>query len=459
MHSLKRFAILVLISMSVLLLCRCCAPKYNLQRTEKLSAPAPLAYGVPNDSQTIEFVTFSGGGTRAMAMGYEVVKNLIAIKYKAYGKDTSTLRDEIDMTSGVSGGSFVSAALGIYKSSEWNDFYKDGVYCNIQKSIIEEMVFKPWNWFRLMSPYFSRTDIAAEFYSKHIFKDRCFGNMFDRPTVYINATLLAQETQLVFTPQFFGYLNSDINNFQIGYACAASSCFPVAFVPVTLKNYNGFVSESSMIKDPKYSNAERNCVNDINQYYFLKMYRFMHDSTNRWIHLADGGIAGNTGIERILDEFSTNGSINKAINNCKSPLKRLIFIIVNADIDVPDKSCTIKTPPNAADVILYTTSTSMDIMCGVELNVLKGKISELWQAAQLANGTDPSLAQLEKPYLIEINSRNINNASLRNAFNAVPTSFDLNTAQLNTVMNGVDTLMANNSEFIRLKHSIANDLK
>ena len=461
MKYLKRIILLLLLLTTVLLLCRCCTPRYNTRLTEPPSKRDTVHYPIPNDSQTIEFVCFSGGGTRAMAMGFYVVQNLMRVQYKQYTKDSilkwSTLRDEIDMTSGVSGGSFVSAALGMYPPEQWNDFYTKGVYCNIQKQIVLRLLL-PWNWFKLASPYYTRTDIAAKYYNDYIFKQKNFNQLYDKPIVYINATLLAEGAHFVFNEQYFKYINSDINTYPVGFACAASSAFPGGFAPITVKNYTpSGITDSTMLKDPKYANAVRNSSRDIYQYEFAKMYRFLHDSTNEWIHLSDGGIAGNTGIERVLDEWKTNGIINKALNNSDNPLKRLIIIVMNAGTETDDKSCVQQSPPGIAKVLLYTTTTAMDILSRERYEVLKSKIDELWQTIQQTRSTDPSLALLEKPYLIEINARNIKDPVMKQKFDVIPTTFNLPTEQLETIHKVTFDLMNENAEFLRLKQAIAQD--
>lgn len=446
MKMLKKLLVILLVLTGILLICRCCTPRYNMPLT--VSAESPV-YPIVNDSQTLMFTCFSGGGTRAMAMGYYVVEELSKV-YTSLGSGQS-LRDEIDYTSGVSGGAFVSAALPVYPESLWPAFYDCAVHKNIQKALVFEMA-KPWNWFKLMSPYYTRTNLAAEWYDKNIFNKNTFGSICG-PKPFINAALLAEGAHLVFTEQYFKYLNSDITTYPLGYACAASSAFPGGFAPISLKNYNTSTpSESLMLLDPKYAAADRNQT-DISQYEFKKMYQFLHTAENKYIHLSDGGIAGNTGIERVLDEWKTNGIINKALNADSLPLRKLIFVVVNAGTEKPDRSCTEQQVPNIPKVILYTTSISMDILSNERLTMLKDKIEELWKAIQQSRAEDPSLALLEKPYLIEINARNLTDTKLKAEFEQIPTAFDLPTKQLDLIKTVVQTLLAEQPDMIRLKNS------
>lgn len=452
MKIIKKITVVLLILTSILALCRCCTPRYNKPLPQ--DRPAFHIPPVANDSQTLMFACFSGGGTRAMAMGYYVVEELSKV-YTHLGSGQN-LRTEIDYTSGVSGGAFVSAALPVYSEQQWPTFFNNAVQKDIQVSLVLEML-KPWNMAKLMSPYYSRTDLAAEWYSKHIFKNNTFGSICG-PTPLINATLLAEGAHIVFTDQYFQYINSDIAQYPLGFACAASSAFPGGFDPISLKNYGTRTpTESTMLHDPRYAAAMRNQT-DMAQYEFGQMYRFLHTAENKWIHLSDGGIAGNTGIERTLDEWKTNGIINRALNTDSLPLRRLIFVVVNAGTEKPDQSCTEQKVPSIPKVILYTTSISMDILSNDRLIALKEKIDELWKAVQQTRAEDPSLSLLEKPYLIEINARNLQDRQLKEAFEKIPTAFYLPTQQLGLIKQVVHQLMDNNPDMIRLRKALPNDM-
>jgi len=438
----------------------CCSAQYNIAGRSNPPSPKPVV----EDDQTLMYTCFSGGGTRAMAMGYEVVDALAKVDYKVYVRgpslfDTTTLREEIDYTSGVSGGSFVSAALAVYPQEEWPIFYRKGVSRDIQGSIIKHLLAVK-NWPRLLSPYYNRTDLASEFYDHRVFKNYTFGDLPQRPVVYINTTVLAARSHFVFTDEYFRYIGSDIYKYPVGFACAASSAFPVGFAPMTLRNYiRTYQSEDSLRLNAHYRYAVANEQADIQQHAWADLYRFLRDTSNQWLHVSDGGIAGNTGIERVLDAWRSNGIINRALNDVKNPLKRLIFVVVNAGAGVPDGSCSKRMAPNAFKVLMYTTTTSMDLMSATRIAELKARVDELWTIIQQSRTFDASLANLEKPYLIEISARNLPEGVLKQAFNNIPTTFDLPAEQLLTIRQAVAELMTNNTEYQRLLQSIAAERK
>ena len=444
---MKKRVSLIFLAIVVFMLCRCCfAPRYNAP----LESPVDfnVADKAKQDPQTLMGACFSGGGSRAMAMGYYVCEAFRNVKYS----DSTNLMDEIDLASGVSGGSFVAAALPIYKN-DWKEFEKLGVKCDIQGNVIKG-ILKPWNWPYLASPYYTRTNLASEFYDTHIFKGHTFGTIPQHPKIYINATLLAQGIHFVYNEKYFKLINSDISSYPIGYACAASSAFPVGFAAMTLKNYPPELPEDALMAKPEYRMAYLNQVSDINQYRFKQMWDFLNNKENAWIHNQDGGLAGNTGIKRFLDEFRTNGVINKAINNSDMPMKRFIIVVIDAGTKKIDKSCRDQSPPLSMEVIMYTTTTAMDVLSGERLSELKSKMDELWQNAQAAQSSlgfsMKSLSMLQKPYLIEINARNIFDEKLLAEFNDLPTSFHMKEKQLETIRKSVNYLLKSNKEYKRL---------
>lgn len=434
------------------LLLQACATAYYGQEATipptPCGCPAPTAE--PTDSQMFFAVCVSGGGTRAMTMGWEVIEHLRQVKYQNH-----TLVSEIDYVSGVSGGSFVAAALPIYGFSGWQEFYDRAVAKNIQRALIWRMCW-PTNWVRLASPYFTRTDLAAEYYHRNIFKRRVFCELPTTPILKINSTLLARGVHFVFDSAGFSYINSDYNHYRVGSACAASSAFPGGFSPITIRNYTPYYSEAERLANDRYRAATRNAQYDTDLYQYYQLYRFLTDTTNRWVHLSDGGIAGNTGIERVLEEWKTNGLINKLTNGQK-PLKRLVILAINAGTEKADSSCVQQEPPDLLHVVLYTTTTAMDVLSAKMFDMLQNQADNLWGYAKRVREmgiSDPALSQLEKPYIIEVNARNLNNEKLKADFDRLPTSFGLKEKQRLLIRQVVDTLLTNNSEYQRLLQSV-----
>lgn len=403
----------------LLLLFSCYKPHYN---QIAVGGEQQKKESIVEDSTTMFIICFSGGGSRAIAMGYYIMDELSKVEYSKH-----TLFDEVDVVSGVSGGAFVAAAIPIYKD-RWNEF-EDVVKMNIERSLMIRLVM-PWNILRMMSPYYSRTDMASEFYSKYIFDDNTFGTISKHPLVLINATLLSQGVHFVYDNNFFNYLGSDITSYPIGFAVAASSAFPGGFPAMTMRNYT---IGDSLMRYPMYRSAFRNKSRSVDKFNYYRLRNFLNSS--EWLHNQDGGLAGNTGVKRVLDAWNTSGFINTALNNRK--LKKLIIMVVDAgtlDSKIPDQS-----PPSSLESILYSTYTAMNALSGERWSEVKLKVKKLWKI-------DTKLLEY-KPYLIEINARNLSDPT---EFNKIRTSFNISNKEAACVKKSVVELINKNKEYRRL---------
>jgi NTE family protein len=67
-----------------------------------------------HDKGNLVILAFSGGGTRAAAFSYGVLKFLHRAQVISADGTTSRLIDAVDVITGVSGGSFTALAYGLY---------------------------------------------------------------------------------------------------------------------------------------------------------------------------------------------------------------------------------------------------------------------------------------------------------------------------------------------------------
>ena len=121
-------------------------------------------------------VTFSGGGTRAAAFSYGVLEALRDTRVPKGGRELRLL-DEVDLISGVSGGSFTAAYYGLFGDRTFQDFEPKFLKKDIQGDLSSQIFFNPANWTRLFSPYFDRSDLAAEYYDKNVFEGATFADL------------------------------------------------------------------------------------------------------------------------------------------------------------------------------------------------------------------------------------------------------------------------------------------
>src|SRR5262249_50472869 len=105
-------------------------------------------------------LAFSGGGTRAAAFSYGVLETLRRIEITASSGERYRLLDEVDLITGVSGGSFTALAYGLYGDKIFDDYEQQFLKRNVQSAIVKR-VLNPLNWGALWSKGWGRSELAA----------------------------------------------------------------------------------------------------------------------------------------------------------------------------------------------------------------------------------------------------------------------------------------------------------
>ena len=123
--------------------------------------------GPSND--LLMYLTFSGGGTRAAAFSYGLLEELKKTEVEIDG-EKKRLLDEVDAISAVSGGSFTAGYYGLFGDEIFLDFESKFLKKNIQGALLVRNFLNPINAIRLYSPWFDRSDVAAEYYDKYVFE-------------------------------------------------------------------------------------------------------------------------------------------------------------------------------------------------------------------------------------------------------------------------------------------------
>jgi NTE family protein len=272
-------------------------------------------------------VSFSGGGTRAAALGYGVLEALRDTPIMVSGH-TRRLLDEVDVLSGVSGGSVTAAYYGVHGDAIFSEFEPRMLKTNVQLALSAPLV-APANWGRLASSDFGRTDLAAEYFDQHLFRGATFGDVLKGggPLVIVNSTDLALGEPFSFTQDSFDWLCADLVTYPVARAVAASSAVPVVFSPLGLENHAG----NCGYRLPPWAEAalaERRSENrDFRQAERIASYL---DAAQRpAIHLLDGAMTDNLGVLGVLDAVHFAGGA-EALLQRDGGVKEVLFIVVDA---------------------------------------------------------------------------------------------------------------------------------
>ena len=202
-------------------------------------SPEAMLDATAEDLSMIAAVTLSGGGARAAAFGYGVLKALHQTPITLNGRNTSLL-DQVGVITGVSGGSIVATYCAAFDTETFNRFETDFLRQNFQNTLISHAL-KPGNLIDLSSPWFGRTQLLAQRLDG-LYRGKTFGDMWacpGHPRLLVSATDLSLGSSFEFSWDQFSRICSDLASVPLSFAVAASSAVPLALSPVTVKNYAG----------------------------------------------------------------------------------------------------------------------------------------------------------------------------------------------------------------------------
>lgn len=277
-------------------------------------------------------VTLSGGGARAAAFAYGVLKELKATGFEWQGRRT-TLVDEVDFIAGVSGGSIAAAYYAAFGDAMFNRFEPDFLLSDFQTNLVHQ-IFWPPNLYRMTSPWYGRSHVLAE-RLEELFNGKTFGDLRQRehaPRLLINATDLTLGSTFQFTQQQFSLICSDLDRVPLSFAVAASSAVPLLLTPMTLKNHAG--------ECPQPSAQEPGLDADNYRARLLagEQRSYLDGQRRAYIHLVDGGLSDNLGVRGLLDRTMAQGGLAKVSRGMpQGTIRKMVLIAVNSERDPAER--------------------------------------------------------------------------------------------------------------------------
>lgn len=435
----------------------------------------PSNPGEHNTNSLFVCLTLSGGGTRAAAFSYGVLKALRE-KQITWPRDSGRkvrLLDEVDVISSVSGGSFTAAYYGLFGDAVFTDFEQKFLYRNIQGELFWA-VANPLNWTRLLSPRFDRIDLAAELYHETVFEQKTFADIqrrSPRPFIVMNATNMTTGAQFSFRQEQFDIIGSDLGSYPVANGVAASSAFPLLLNPVTLQNHPapaGFELPRwiSLGLEDRHANLRRYQVAKSLQPYAVDKQE------HPYVHLVDGGLADNLGLRMVIDEYR-RGFVRQLMHRggpdeSAEPITKLLVIVVNAKTDPTQDLDQSSGAPGALDVAFKTATVSMenytfetiellrqDIDARNQMQLRVQAVANLLRSRGVDPGDDPifKVAPFEL-HVVELSLDDIADADRRQRFLDLPTSFALEPDQVRDLIELGHELLDQDEDFTDFMDSL-----
>jgi NTE family protein len=414
--------------------------------------------------ETLVILAFSGGGTRAAAFSYGVLEFLRYTKIANTKGQTIRLLDEVDLITGVSGGSFTALAYGLYGEKLFDDYETRFLKRDVQGEIVSRTL-SPTNWGKLWSTAWGRSELAAQFYDEILFNGATFGdlNRGAGPMILASATDLSTGSRFVFNQNVFDVICSDLNAVPLSRAASASSAVPVVLSAVTLNNYGGTCNmRMPPWATPFLDLAEppRPAARAIRT---LKSIQGYGDSVHRpYLHLVDGGVADNLGMRSVLDTLE----LIEALRESGRPtpfdnVRRILVFVVNSLSDPPTNWDMSEEPPGTVATMLKAAGTPIDRSSFENVEQLKDTAARWRTMRMIANSkamaanTDPAVAKaLNVPtaeiYAIDVSFAALSDKAEFDYLNQQPTSFVLPGEAVDRLRAAPGKIILESPEFRRL---------
>jgi len=317
-----------------------------------------------------------------------------------------------------------------------------------------------------------------------------------RPFIMIDATDISLGAQFSFTQDHFDRICSDLSQVHLSRAVTASSAFPVAFTPLTLKNYPkadcGYTA-------PKWvSNALEDFDNAPSRYELARTWASYEDDSRHYIHLSDGGLSDNIGLrgpEVAITSSDSSWSLLNKVNN--GIVKRLAVIVVDAKPQEPMSIDKSSIPPGTLTVLEAAATNPMENYSFDTVELLRDRFREWNNAASnfenrnrkaiadcrafavdlCASGASRSACEQKREqecdarfrqtendrpphpnlYRIQVSLDAIKDPALRDKLRQIPTTLELPDEDVELLINAAATLLDQSKDYRRLVRDLQAD--
>jgi len=455
-HSIQWFRVALVAGALVLLTaCSSTRPWINQPLAPGATGALPIV-PVDHDPSLLVAVTLSGGGARAAAFGYGVLNQMQSTRF-AWSGGTTSLLESTDLVSGVSGGSIVAAYLAAYGADRLAQFEPDFLRQNFQNSLILQAL-RPVNLQALSSPWFGRTHLLAQRLDA-LYGGMRFGDLPLRkgyPQLLVTATDLSLGTGFEFSAEQFTAICSDLASVPLSFAVAASSAVPLVLSPVTLHNYAARCADSAAVRG--VASARPLAESYRTRLFHERELSYLDASARPFIHLVDGGLSDNLGLQRLLDRVAVQGGLRASLAGAgvaPGSIRKLVLIAVNAerdpafDIDVSDR---IPSVAQVVDAMLFGTGARATR----ETQEFLLDTARQWQRSLLAQAPEGTsvFAEDAQIHVIPVNLRDAADTLFRRRLLQIPTAFTIGPDEVTDLIAAGAQVLRDAPEFQALSRSL-----
>ena len=408
---------------------------FDAAKTYSLERPSEHA----EDRQSFVLLAFSGGGTRAAAFSYGVLETLRDMELTTRSGRKVRALDEVDVITDVSGGSFTALAYGLYGDKLFDEYEKRFLKRDVQGELIAR-AFNPFNWGALASTGWGRSELAANLYDEMLFDGATYADLKrEGPRIFVSATDLAEGTRLVFNPQNFDVMCSDLSTFRLARAAAASSAVPVVLSSLTIDNDGGTCDyrlpswAGLFLDNPDPLRPAARTIKRLQE-----LLAYADQKSSPYLHLVDGGVSDNIGVRGALDVFATFESLHASgISTPFDHVRNIFVFVVNSLATPPNDRDLVEEPPGMFDVLIKATGTPIDRYSYDTVETLKD-MQARWASLRevrdfikaMPDARNPKLDYILRApdtdiHVIDVSFSALKDTAERDYLNRLPTSFVL----------------------------------
>lgn len=324
-----------------------------------------------DDGSTVVALSFSGGGTRAAAFAYGVLRALDDVTIDS-GRSAHTLIDDVRVVGGVSGGAVTAAYLG-YKGHGYRDLRERFLIQNAESSLHTARL-APANLARLWRGGVNDRGTFAAWLNRNLFDGATY-SAFKRPgapLVWIHASDIYNATAFGFTYDRFAAICSDLDRLRIADAVAASAAFPLVFAPMVIStttpqtkcNYKQPAWIKHGLQDSEAPVRVKAAARAMDSY--------QNNDRVNYIKLLDGGLTDNIAVVGFAESIDTAEDAHSPLSpQAAIRMRTLIMIVADAGRRTEPKWVEVKQGPGLVDMIDATTGTSISSSVRDEFDALK----------------------------------------------------------------------------------------
>jgi NTE family protein len=400
---------------------------------------------------------FSGGGTRAAAYSFGVLRGLDRFQLPTE-QGPQPLLDRIDFVSGVSGGSVTAAYFGLKKRATLVDFRERFLLKDVESDALSTSI-SVGNLVRGLSGGVNDATHLPRWLSENLFDKATFASYRaqQRPRVWINAADIYNRTPFVFGRSAFSVMCSDLNAYPIADAVAASAAVPVAFAPIVIESYAGKCNAQL----PDWAvKARANPNSPPLLKSFANALASYQNGSVRYVKLLDGGLVDNYGLSGFtIARLSAATPYEPLTPHQAVKMKRAMFLVVDAGRGVSGGWVNTLEGPRGAELVAAAADTAIDASVRASYTAFEQTMDEWRQqlvrwrcglsAAQRAQYGAPTRWNCRdiQFFIARLGFDQLN--SQRQTFlNSVKTSFQLPQEQVDEVIAAGDDTVTHN-EIVR----------